>query len=317
MGKAFGFFKKNILLIIVLLLALVPVAGVPSYQFYIIERGLQNAIIVLSLVILLGYTGLLSLGHAGLLAVGAYTFGILTVTYGINPWIALMVAPVVAAALGALLGIPSFKLSGPFLVVTTSAFGEIVRILILNWEKLTGGPYGLGGIKSVIPSAKGMYYFLLVLVFLVSVATMRLSKSRIGLAFKAIKEDEVAAEVMGVNVRRYKLLAFTISSFMAGLSGALFACLTNYLNPDSFTFAESATYLLMVVLGGMANVVGAVASALGVTALPEVLRFMVRSRMVVYSLVLLLVIRYSKSLNMKTLRKVLGKPEGSTLGGGE
>ncbi len=317
MGKVFDFVKKNILLIMTLLLALVPVLGVPSYQFYIIERGLQNAIIVLSLVILLGYTGLLSLGHAGLLAVGAYTFGILSVTYGINPWIALIIAPLVAGGLGALLGIPSFKLSGPFLVVTTIAFGEIVRILILNWEKITGGPYGLSRVRPVITSARGMYYFLLVLVFLVAVATIRLSKSRIGLAFKAIKEDEVAAEVMGVNVRRYKLLAFTISSFLAGLSGALFAGLTGYLNPDSFTFAESATYLLMVVLGGMANVTGAVASALGVTALPEILRFMARSRMVIYSLVLLLVIRYSKSFSLSALRKVLGKPKSSTLGGGE
>lgn len=320
MGKAFNFIKNNILLIVVLLLALVPLVGVPSYQFYIIERGLQNAIIVISLVILLGYTGLLSLGHAGLLAVGSYTYGILVVTYNVNPWIALVIAPIFTAMLGGLLGFPSFKLSGPFLVVTTIAFGEIVRILILNWDTFTGGPYGLSNIESLISNSKLMYYFLLVVVYLIAVATRRLSVSRIGLAFKAIKEDEVAAEVMGVNVRRYKLLAFTISSFLAGLSGALFASLTSYLNPDSFTFAESATYLLMVVLGGMSNVTGAVLSSLAVTALPEILRFMARSRMVIYSLVLLLIIRYSKQLGSGKFLDVFKRKKGEkdlTVGGGE
>jgi branched-chain amino acid transport system permease protein len=320
MGKAFNFIKNNILLIVVLLLALVPLVGVPSYQFYIIERGLQNAIIVISLVILLGYTGLLSLGHAGLLAVGSYTYGILVVTYNVNPWIALVIAPIFTAMLGGLLGFPSFKLSGPFLVVTTIAFGEIVRILILNWDTFTGGPYGLSNIESLISNSKLMYYFLLVVVYLIAVATRRLSVSRIGLAFKAIKEDEVAAEVMGVNVRRYKLLAFTISSFLAGLSGALFASLTSYLNPDSFTFAESATYLLMVVLGGMSNVTGAVLSSLAVTALPEILRFMARSRMVIYSLVLLLIIRYSKQLGSGKFFDVFKRKKGEkdlTVGGGE
>jgi len=317
MKKALEFSKNNILLILVLLLASVPILGVPSYQFYIIERGLQNAIIVISLVILLGYTGLLSLGHAGFLAVGAYTYGLLVVSAGVNPWLALIAAPILTSILGGLLGIPSFKLSGPFLVVTTIAFGEIVRILILNWDTFTGGPYGLNGVDSLISNPKGMYYFMLVIVYCVAVATQRLSKSRIGLAFKAIREDEIAAEVMGVNVRRNKLLAFMVSSFLAGLSGALFASLTGYLNPDSFTFAESATYLLMVVLGGMSNVTGAFASAIAVTGLPELLRFMARSRMVVYSLVLLLVIRFSAHLNVETFKNTFMKKKETTLGGGE
>jgi len=317
MSKFLNFFKKNILLLIVLILALVPILNVPSYQFYIIERGLQNAIIILSLVVLLGYTGLLSLGHAGFLAIGAYTYGILVVSVGVNPWIALLAASILTAIIGALLAIPSFNLSGPFLVVVTIAFGEIVRILILNWVKLTGGPYGLGGIDTLISNPKIMYYFLLLLVYFIAVATQRLGNSRIGLAFKAIKEDEIAAEVMGVNIRRYKLLAFTISSFMTGLSGGLFACLTSYLNPDSFTFAESSTYLLMVVLGGMSSVAGAVLSAITVTGLPEVLRFMSRSRMVIYALILLLVIRFSNSLNVETFKKVFMKKKDTMLDGGE
>ncbi|MDI6600762.1 MAG: branched-chain amino acid ABC transporter permease [Thermoanaerobacteraceae bacterium] len=320
MGKIFDTIKNNILIVIALLLALIPVIGVPSYQFYIIERGLQNAIIVISLVILLGYTGQLSLGHAGLLATGAYTYGILVVSYNVNPWIAFLIAPIFTALIGALLGIPSFKLTGPFLVVTTIALGEIVRILILNWEKLTGGPYGLTGITSIISNSKLMFYLILIIVYFISVATSRLSVSKIGLAFKAIKEDEVAAEVMGVDVKRYKLLAFTISSFLAGLSGAIFASLTGYLNPDSFTFADSATFLLMTVLGGMSSVPGAILSSLAVTALPEILRFMARSRMVIYSLVLLLIIRYSKQLSSVKISKFFLKKknkEDLVVGGGE
>jgi len=287
---------------ILLLLALIPLVGLPSYQFYILERGLQNVLVVLSLVILLGYTGQLSLGQAGLVAVGAYTYGILCVNYGLSPWLSLLLAPLASGIVGLLLGFPSFKLKGPFLVVNTLAFSEIVRILILNNENVTGGPFGLNGIPT-IASGLPLYYFMLLVVFLAAVATQRLSRSHIGLALKAIREDEVAAEAMGVHVRNYKLLAFVISSVLAGVSGVFFANLAGYLNPDSFTINESSTYLLMVVLGGMDNVAGGILSSLAVTSLPEALRFMARSRMVVYSLILLLVLRYSNVLTLANLKR--------------
>jgi len=296
MSKVLNFVSKNFLTVIIILLALVPLASFSDYEFYVIARGLQNSIIAVSLVILLGYTGQLSLGHAGLLAVGAYTYGILTATYGVNPWLAFIIAPAVTALTGAILGIPSFKLKGPFLVVTTIALGEIVRKLILNLEWLTRGPYGLMGIKPLFKDSIMMYYFTLLIVWFICVATERLSVSKIGLALKAIKVDEIAAEVLGVDVKKYKLMAFTISSTLAGISGAIFASLTGYLNPDSFTFADSATFLLMTVLGGMTSVPGAVVGALSVTALPEILRFLERIRMVIYSLVLLIIIRFSKQL---------------------
>jgi branched-chain amino acid transport system permease protein len=287
---------------IFLVLALIPLSGIPSYQFYILERGLQNVLVVLSLVILLGYTGQLSLGQAGLVAVGAYTYGILCVNYGLSPWLGLVVAPAAAGLVGVILGFPSFKLTGPFLVVNTIAFAEIVRILILNNEKITGGPFGLNGIPTIVSGIR-LYYFMLAVAWLAAVATLRLSRSHIGLALKAIREDEVAAEAMGVHVRNYKLLAFVISSVLAGLSGVFFANLAGYLNPDSFTFNESSTYLLMVVLGGMSNVAGGILSSLAVTSLPEVLRFMARSRMVVYSLILLLLLRYTKVLQVENFKR--------------
>lgn len=289
--------------LIFLVLAVVPATGLPAYQFYIIERGIQNALAVLSLVVLLGYTGQLSLGQSGLVAVGAYTYGILCVNYGVSPWLSLLAAPLVAGLVGLILGIPSFKLTGPFLAVSTIAFSEIVRILILNTEKFTGGPFGLNKIPAIL-GGLGLYYFMLGVAYLMAVGTLRLSESHIGLAFKAIREDEITAEVMGVNVRGMKLLAFVISSVLAGLSGVFFANLAGYLNPDSFTFNESSTYLLMVVLGGMGNVTGGILSAFAVTSLPEVLRFMERGRMVVYAVILLLVLRYSRVLTVENLRRI-------------
>lgn len=289
--------------IIFLLLALIPLTGLPAYQFYILERGMQNALVVLSLVILLGYTGQLSLGQSGLVAVGAYTYGILCVNYGVSPWVSLAIAPLVSGLVGLLLGVPSFKLTGPFLAVSTIAFSEIVRILILNNEKFTGGPFGLNRIPTILGGLP-LYYFMLATAYLAAVATLRLSRSHIGLAFKAIREDEVTAEVMGVHVRRVKLLAFVISSILAGLSGVFFANLAGYLNPDSFTFNESSTYLLMVVLGGMGSVTGGILSAFAVTSLPEALRFMTRYRLIVYALILLLMLRYTKVLNIENVQRL-------------
>jgi branched-chain amino acid transport system permease protein len=141
--------------------------------------------------------------------------------------------------------------------------------------------------------------------YVMAIGSLRLSQSHLGLALKAIREDEITAEVMGVNVRGMKLLAFVISSVLAGLSGVFFANLAGYLNPDSFTFNESSTYLLMVVLGGMGNVTGGILSAFAVTSLPEVLRFMERGRMVVYAVILLLVLRYSRILTMENLRRIV------------
>jgi len=203
-------------------------------------------------------------------------------------------------------------LTGPFLAVSTIAFSEIVRILILNTEKLTGGPFGLNRIPSVL-SGTALYYFMLIATYLVAVGTLRLSRSHVGLALKAIREDEVTAEVMGVHVRSFKLLAFVISSMLAGLSGVFFANLAGYLNPDSFTFNESSSYLLMVVLGGMGNVTGGILSALAVTSLPEALRFMTRSRMIVYALILLLMLRYTKVLDIENLKRLAQRVRRKTL----
>lgn len=295
MKKATSLITKNSAFIILGVLALLPLLGMSDYHFYIVERGLQNSLVTLSLVILLGFTGQLSLGHAGLVAIGAYTYGIMTVNWGLNPWLALLTAPILAGLIGVILGIPSFKLRGPFLVVITIAFGEIIRLLILN-AKITGGPFGLRGIKPMLGKVE-LYYFMLLIVSVVTLLTIRLKNSFVGLALQSIRDDEVVAEIMGVNIRKYKLIAFVLSASLAGLAGVFFANLTGYLNPDTFTFDMSATFLLMVVMGGMTSPTGAILSSIAVTGLPEFLRFLQRSRLVFYGLILFLYIRYSSSIS--------------------
>jgi len=261
------------------------------YQFYVLQKGVQTAIHVLGLLILIGYTGMLSLGSAALLATGAYTYGILSVKLGLSPWLCAVAAVVFTTVVGTALAFPSFRLAGPFLVVTTVGFGEIVRILILNLEPVTGGAYGLAGFQNLLPTNMWVYHLMLVVLLLVAIGTERLGKSRIGLALKAIRQDEIAAEVMGVNVKRAKVVAFALSAMLAGVSGVFLANLTGYMSPDSFTGAESTTFLLMVVISGMNSAVAAIVSSIILTWLPEVLRFLASSRLLVYALILLVYLR--------------------------
>ncbi|NLY29719.1 MAG: branched-chain amino acid ABC transporter permease [Firmicutes bacterium] len=301
------FWNRYGLLVVAVLLLLTP-QFTSQYEFYVVQRGVQNAMLVLGLVMLIGYTGLMTLGSAALLATGAYTYGILMLRLGCSPLIGTIGAVLFTTVVGTLLGIPAFRLSGPFLVVTTVGFGEIVRILILNWEPLTRGPYGLSGFRPVMPTTRGVYYLMVVVLILLAIVTERIGRSRLGLAMKAVKEDEVAAEVMGVNVRRVKLVSNALTAALAGLSGVFLASLTGYLNPDSFTSNESTSYLLMVVMGGMSNVVGSIISSLFLTVLPEVLRFLAESRLLVYSLILLV---YLRLYHVRGSSKVRAKSAGS------
>lgn len=309
MAKLIKVLRKYALLIIGILLLIVPYITT-QYEFYVVERGVQNAIHVLGLLILIGYSGMLSLGSAALLATGAYTYGILSVKLGISPWLGAGLSVAFTTLLGTGLALPAFRLAGPFLVVTTVGFGEIIRILLLNLEPLTGGAYGLAGFDFLLPDDRWTYYLMVITLLLVAVGTERIGRSRLGLALKSLREDEVAAEVMGVNVRRAKMVAFALSAMLAGLSGVFLANLTGYMSPDSFTAAESTTYLLMVVMGGMRNVVGVIISSIVVTCLPEVLRFLSSSRLLVYSLVLLIYLRmeYVKSgrFSFEGIRQGLG-----------
>ena len=243
----------------------------------------------LGLNVVVGLCGLLDLGYIAFYGVGAYTYALLSVNVGLSFWLCLPVAAVLAALAGCIIGYPTLRMRGDYLAIVTLGFGEIVRIILNNWMDLTNGPNGILGIKAPmvwLPSfATGLtfeayalkrldtlYYVVLGITALTIVAVHRLNFSRIGRAWEAIREDETAAELMGVNTFLMKLLAYAMGAVFGGLAGAFFAARMRFVSPESFTFIESAMVLAMVVLGGMGSIPGIILGALALVALPEVFR---------------------------------------------
>jgi branched-chain amino acid transport system permease protein len=255
-----------------------------------------NIILAVSLNLVNGVTGQFSIGHAGFMALGGYTAAFISihlkdhviaglpeaVTHGIYLTIALLAGGLAAALAGLVVGLPSLRLRGDYLAIVTLGFGEIIRVLIENTESV-GGARGL----SNIPPWAGFFavYFV---VFLTILASRRLLGSTHGRALLAIREDEVAAEAMGVDTTGYKVRAFVVSAFFAGLAGGLFGHYQTNLAPKSFTFLKSIEVVVMVVLGGMGSVSGSVLAAVTLTVLPELLRAVEEYRMVLYGLMLVL-----------------------------
>jgi branched-chain amino acid transport system permease protein len=243
----------------------------------------------LGLNIVVGLAGMLDLGYIAFYGVGAYTYGLLSIHYHISFWLALPAAATTAGIAGSIVGYPTLRMRGDYLAIVTLGFGEIVRIILNNWMSLTNGPNGLLGIKPpgiYYPSFLNgfsiehlwlrklhlIYYVILGLAVLTILSVHRLNFSRIGRAWEAIREDETAAELMGVDTFKLKLLAYAMGALFGGLAGAFFAARMHFVSPESFTFIESATVLAMVVLGGMASIPGIIVGALALIVLPEVFR---------------------------------------------
>ncbi|PKL10406.1 MAG: branched-chain amino acid ABC transporter permease [Spirochaetae bacterium HGW-Spirochaetae-8] len=211
--------------------------------------------------VITGYVGLLSLTQAGFLAIGSYATAILSVTYGWNFWATIPVAGLLAAAFGVLIGLPTLRLKGDYLAIATLGFGEIVRNILNNWDSVTKGPMGIQKIPMVevfgyqlSPYSKWGFLVLVWIFVLVGYVMFdRLAKSRMGRALEAIREDEIAASSMGINTTKYKVWAFALGAFSAGVAGSLQAVFTLSVTPGSFTFMVSIMVLCMVVLGGMGN----------------------------------------------------------------
>ncbi len=252
-------------------------------------------ILVSSLNIIIGFTGMFSLGHAAFYGIGAYTSAMLTTMAGWNFWLALPVAGIVAGIFGTLIGLATLRLRAVFLAFTTLGFGEITRIVILNWRSFTRGPMGIAGVP--IPTLFGWtfdrygYYYLVVVLAALTVGIIyRVYHSRVGRALVAIREDETAARSMGVNVFGYKVLAFTFACVFAGIAGSFFAHFQRFVSADSFANLESFAIITMVALGGTGSIFGPILGALILVILPEVFRFLAQYRGVIYGLVLILVI---------------------------
>lgn len=261
-----------------------------------------NVILAVSLNLINGFTGQFSLGHAGFMAVGAYVSALLTIHLNWPFPVVLLLGALVAALLGFFIGLPTLRLRGDYLAIATLGFGEIVRVVLLNLD-ITGGPRGLGGIfpKTTFFSAE-------VLAALTIIVIGNIIRSSHGRAFIAVREDEIAAEAMGIDTTRYKVLAFAIGAAFAGLAGGLFAHHQMFIDPRSFTFQRSIEILVMVVLGGLGSITGSVIAAFVLTILPEALRGMAEYRMIVYALLLigLMLVRPQGLLGTKELRDILG-----------
>ncbi|BEU95727.1 ABC transporter ATP-binding protein [Acidovorax sp. DW039] len=275
----------------------------------IADLALLYVMLALGLNIVVGYAGLLDLGYVAFYAVGAYLFGLMASPHladnfaafaamfpnGLHTslWLVIPLAALLAAVCGALLGAPTLKLRGDYLAIVTLGFGEIIRIFLNNLDhpvNLTNGPKGIGQIDSVkifgldlgkrlelfgfdINSVTLYYYLFLILVVLTVIICYRLQDSRIGRAWMAIREDEIAAKAMGINTRNMKLLAFGMGASFGGVSGAMFGAFQGFVSPESFSLMESVMIIAMVVLGGIGHIPGVILGAILLSALPEVLRY--------------------------------------------
>jgi len=256
-------------------------------------------VLALGLNIVVGQAGLLNLGYVAFYAIGAYTYAILSTTIGLSFWFGLIAGGLAAAIFAVVLGMPTLRLRGDYFAIVTLGLGEITRIVLNNWDSMTGGPNGISKIgRPVIAGYElhttlDFYYLILLLVIITIFAMHRLIASRIGRAWIAIREDEVAAEAMGVNTYRMKLLAFVLASAWAGIAGVFFSAKMAFVSPESFTFFESVLILCMVVLGGMGSIPGIILGALLLITLPEIFRDFQDYRMLAFgvALVLMMVFR--------------------------
>lgn len=267
---------------------------------YLLRVGnvvLVYAILALGLNFTVGWTGQVSLGHAGFWGIGAYTTAILTAKLAAwSPWGAMALGATLAGLTGVLLGLPTLRIKGHYLALATIGFAEVVQLVFNNWRPVTGGADGVSGIPvlAIGPFAfdteRRMFYLLLVAVALLTVGAVRIRDSGFGRAFMAVRDNELAADVAGVPTTSVKTLAFALGAAYAGLAGSLYAHLLRYVSPDVFGFEQSLLILSMLVIGGLGSLAGALVGALVGVALPELLRIFGVYYMAVYALLVILVI---------------------------
>jgi branched-chain amino acid transport system permease protein len=285
----------------------------PFTNNYYIDLGTTVLIYIMlgwGLNVVVGLAGLLDLGYVAFYAVGAYTVGLLSTNLGLNFWECLPLAGLFAATFGIVLGFPVLRLRGDYLAIVTLGFGEMIRIVLLNWSPVTGGPNGIGSIPRPsffgLPFARNappgqttfaqffniefspdhrvifLYYVILALALVTNLFTTRIRKLPIGRAWEALREDEIACRAIGINPTNIKLSAFAIGAMFAGFAGSFFGARQGFISPESFNFTESATILAIVVLGGMGSQMGVVLAALVLVVLPELGRDFAEYRMLMF-----------------------------------
>ena len=266
-----------------------------TYQINIMTTALMYVVLGLGLNIVVGLAGLLDLGYVAFYAVGAYTYALLHHHFGLGFWTVLPIGGLLAALFGILLGIPVLRLRGDYLAIVTLGFGEIIRLILENWGTFSKGPSGISniarpglfGIEMSLNTAIIYTYYLMVLFVIFTIFFVnRLQDSRLGRAWIALREDEIACQAMGIDKMKTKLVAFSLGAFWAGIIGVVFAAKTTFINPASFTFLESAIILSIVVLGGMGSIIGVIIGALILILMPEYLRALSEYRMLAFGAIL-------------------------------
>lgn len=290
---------KNVFLIFILILVFSIIGFIPNiYYLHLFNLILIYSLFSLGLNILTGYTGITSFGHAGFFAFGAYATAILSTRYGVPPILSIFFASFLTGAIGIIIGLPVIKISGIYLAMVTLASAEFIRLLAINWESFTGGPLGISNIPIIsilgyyINNEQSFFFFLYPILIISTFVFIRIINSRFGRSLEAIRDDERAAESIGIPCAKNKLISFFISGFYSGLAGALYAHFDRFISPDTFTFSLSILVLCMVVIGGMGTVPGSILGAIIIVILLEYLQPLGVYRLLVYGLLLAIMISY-------------------------
>ena len=282
------------------------------YQTNIMITAMIYVLLGLGLNIVVGVAGLLDLGYAAFYCVGAYSYALLNYHFGFGFWSVLAVGAGLAALFGIILGFPVLRLRGDYLAIVTLGFGEIIRLIMENWNEFSFGPSGIAniprpgffGVEMNIEQVTIYVYFLMVGMSLFTIFVVnRLQDSRIGRAWIALREDEVACQAMGIDKRKTKLMAFALGATWAGFAGVIFAAKTTFINPASFTLWESINILCVVVLGGMGSIVGVIVGAFVLILLPEYLRFLSEYRILAFGAVLVVMMVFRPGGIVETVRR--------------
>jgi branched-chain amino acid transport system permease protein len=296
MKKAIDLLLKRSSLIWIIALFAIPFVVDSIYYLHLINYALILIILTVGLNLLTGFTGQISIGHAGFYGIGAYVSAYLSVTMGLSFWLAFPLSGIITALIGYLIGRPILKLKGAYLSIASIGIGEITRLVLINWTEVTRGAEGFKGIPAPVFFGTAInndmrYYWLLVpIVILVYTLVNTLIDSEAGRAFRAIRDEEIAAEFMGVNVAKLKVMSFSISSFLAGIAGSLLAHMDGYLSPFSFNFTQSVSYLMMVLAGGLGCKWGPIVGVFLLTFAKEWFRFFNEYQLIIYGLMLVLII---------------------------
>lgn len=295
-NESTAFFKKYKLILLGVLFVvslILPAFVKSSYIMGVFCQIFMYATLAGSLNVINGYTNQFSLGHAGFFCVGAYMEAILSTSAHISFWILLPLSGLFAALIAFLVVLPTLKLRGMYLSIVTMGFSEIIRLIALNWNSVTGGPDGIKGIPSprlfgLRISKSGQYYYLFLIVLLLFLFfTARILKSRVGRAWISIREDQLAARSLGIEINKYKAINFMYGAFWAGMIGAIYAPYFKYVSSDMFTLDEGFNILSMAIIGGFGSLIGPVLGSGIVNLLTEILRPVSQYRMVVYALLII------------------------------